>query len=583
MARLTKMQPRALTIAGSDSGGGAGIQADLKTFTVLGTYGTSVITAVTAQNTREVSGVFPLTAEEVDAQLDAVLSDIGTDSVKTGMLVNGDIIKAVAERLAQHKRHRLTGNATETDDIRGDDANLDIQHAVNPDIGHDVNPGIQHVLNPGSQLRPYSLNLVVDPVMIAKSGDALLEQASVSALREHLLPMATLVTPNVPEAEVLTGLTVQSRDDMIAAGRRLLTFGVEAVLITGGHLSGSQANDVLITEDEVRWFPARKIDTPNTHGTGCTLSAAIAAGLAHGLTLVDAVQQAKEYITIAIANAPDLGTGHGPTNHLAWLERSQKNEDPSRPTGSVFQQNRLARSVLQDRLTGSVLQKQLDESVHQKRLAGSALEQRLALYVIVDGKTPLDLVERLLDAGVGSIQLRDKQISAGEQVHIARQLQRICRAKGALFFVNDHVDVALAMGADGVHIGQDDMPLKEARLLLGPHALIGVTAKTVNEAKAAAAEGADYLGVGPIYESPTKPGRSPLGTQAIKHIGEAVSLPQVGISGIMPGRAAPVIEAGAVGVAVISSVLHADDPVKAAGAIAEEVRTARNRRLKSGA
>lgn len=258
---------RALTIAGSDSGGGAGIQADLKTFTVLGTYGMSVITAVTAQNTIGVSGVYPLTAEQVAAQLEAVLSDIGTDAVKTGMLVNAQVIEAVAATLRRYNAR----------------------------------------------------NLVIDPVMVAKSGDKLLADDSHHALREHLLPLATVVTPNIPEAEALTGATVRTKEDMLAAGRQLLSFGCSAVLITGGHLEGGGADDVLLTADEVRWFPAAKIDTPNTHGTGCTFSAAIAAGLASGLGLIAAVEQAKQFITDAVAHAPSLGGGHGPTNHLVWL------------------------------------------------------------------------------------------------------------------------------------------------------------------------------------------------------------------------------------------------------------------------
>lgn len=258
---------RVLTIAGSDSGGGAGIQADLKTFTVLGTYGMSVITAVTAQNTLGVTGVYPLTAEQVATQLEAVLSDIGTDAVKTGMLVDASVIEAVA-----------------------------------------------------AALRRYSVgNLVIDPVMVAKSGDKLLAQEAHNALKRHLLPLAAIVTPNIPEAEELTGMTIRTREDMIEAGRRLLDFGSQAVLITGGHLEGNSADDVYLTADEVQWFPAAKIDTQNTHGTGCTLSAAIAAGLASGLSPIEAVEQAKRFITDAIAQAPNLGGGHGPTNHLVWL------------------------------------------------------------------------------------------------------------------------------------------------------------------------------------------------------------------------------------------------------------------------
>lgn len=265
---------KVLTIAGSDSGGGAGIQADLKTFTVLNTYGMSVITAVTAQNTLGVSGVYPLSAEQVTTQLEAVLSDIGTDAVKTGMLVDAAIIEAVAATL---RRHSVA-------------------------------------------------NLVIDPVMIAKSGDKLLADEAHDAMRRQLLPLATVVTPNIPEAQVLTGITVRTKDDMIKAARKLQSLGCPHVLITGGHLKGDGADDLFLTKGDVRWLPATKIPTVNTHGTGCTLSAAIAAGLASGLRPMVAVKQAKRFITDAIAQAPDLGGGHGPTNHLAWLGKVAPDE-----------------------------------------------------------------------------------------------------------------------------------------------------------------------------------------------------------------------------------------------------------------
>lgn len=260
--------PRALTIAGSDSGGGAGIQADLKTFTVLRVYGTSVLTAVTAQNTLGVHGVYPLTAAQVAAQLDAVLGDIGTDAAKTGMLFDVPIIETVADRV---RRYRVT-------------------------------------------------HLVVDPVMIAKGGQPLLLPSAQAAVRDLLLPLAAAVTPNLPEAEALTGLTIRSRADMIAAGRRLVALGARAAVIKGGHLDGGQADDVLVTGDTVEWLPAERVETRHTHGTGCTFSAALTAGLARGLGLRDAVRQAKAFITLAIRQAPGIGAGHGPTNPLAWLE-----------------------------------------------------------------------------------------------------------------------------------------------------------------------------------------------------------------------------------------------------------------------
>lgn len=264
---------RVLTIAGSDSGGGAGIQADLKTFTVLGTFGMSVITAVTAQNTVGVTGVYPLTAGQVVAQLEAVLSDIGADAVKTGMLFDASIIEAVATTLKRYS------------------------------VG----------------------NLVIDPVMVAKSGARLLADEAHDALCKYLIPMAAVVTPNIPEAEQLTGVTIRTRQDMVEAGRRLLDLGCQVALVKGGHLE-DEATDLYLTADETHWFPASKIDTPNTHGTGCTFSAAIAAGLAAGLSPFQAVERAKRFITDAIAHAPKLGRGHGPTNHLVWLGRTVRHE-----------------------------------------------------------------------------------------------------------------------------------------------------------------------------------------------------------------------------------------------------------------
>ena len=210
-----------------------------------------------------------MTAEQVAAQLEAVLSDIGTDAVKTGMLFDASVIEAVARILRRYN------------------------------VG----------------------NLVIDPVMVAKSGDKLLADEAHDALKKHLVSQATIVTPNIPEAEELTGVTVRTKEDMIEAGRQLLAMGCQSVLITGGHLEGESADDLYLTADEAHWFPATKIDTPNTHGTGCTLSAAIAAGLASGLSPVNAVERAKRFITDAIAHAPKLGGGHGPTNHLVWLEK----------------------------------------------------------------------------------------------------------------------------------------------------------------------------------------------------------------------------------------------------------------------
>jgi hydroxymethylpyrimidine/phosphomethylpyrimidine kinase len=259
---------RALTIAGSDSGGGAGIQADLKTFTVFGVFGMSAVTAVTAQNTCGVVGVHAVPAAFVRQQIDAVVSDIGVDAAKTGMLVSAEIIRTVAG--AVHA------------------------HAIAP--------------------------LVVDPVMLAQSGGALLEPAACATLRRELLPLATLVTPNVPEAEALTGMTIRSVAEMRNAARALIDQGAAACLVKGGHLSGDEAVDVFDDGRNAIELRVARLPTPHTHGTGCQLSAAITAELARGAPLLAAVECAKRFITVAIRNALAIGTGAGPANPLAWLK-----------------------------------------------------------------------------------------------------------------------------------------------------------------------------------------------------------------------------------------------------------------------
>ena len=258
--------PIALTIAGSDSGGGAGIQADLKTFQHFRVFGTSAITAITAQNTRGVSRWIAVPVEMIEEQIEAVASDLRPAAAKTGMLADAAIVSAVA---ASVRRHSLAP-------------------------------------------------LVVDPVMVSASGDALLEGEAVTALRELLVPLATLVTPNLDEAEVLLGQTVRDVEAMEQAGRMLVARGATAVLIKGGHLVGDVAIDVLVHGNRVRTFVHPRIVTQHTHGTGCTLSAAITALLALGAELDAAVEQSIEWVHRAIRTAPYIGAGHGPLNH--WSE-----------------------------------------------------------------------------------------------------------------------------------------------------------------------------------------------------------------------------------------------------------------------
>ena len=256
-----------LTIAGSDSGGGAGIQADLKTFGALGVYGTSAITAVTAQNTVEVTRIQPIDPEVVAAQIDAVAGDIGIDAAKTGMLWSAAIIEAVAAALA---RHRVP-------------------------------------------------NLVVDPVTISKSGARLLQEEALQALKERIIPLAAIITPNLPEAEMLADRPIPDAEGMREAARIIHGLGARRVVIKGGHAEGPNVVDLYYDGEDFQELKAERIKTRSNHGTGCTFSAAIAAYLAHGLPPLDAVSRAKEFLTAAILSAPGLGKGAGPLNHFHTL------------------------------------------------------------------------------------------------------------------------------------------------------------------------------------------------------------------------------------------------------------------------
>ena len=257
----------ALSIAGSDSSGGAGIQADIKTMTMNGVYAMSVITALTAQNTTGVFGVMEVTPQFLLKQMDAVFEDIRPDAVKIGMVSSGELIETMVERLKAYEAR----------------------------------------------------NVVVDPVMVATSGSRLIDEKAVTVLKEKLLPLAVLVTPNIPEAEVLSGILIQKEEDMVKAAERISDIYGCAVLCKGGH-SVNDANDLLYRDGKARWFRGKRIDNPNTHGTGCTLSSAIASNLAKGYDLEMSVQRGKDYVSGALMDMLDLGRGSGPMNHAFDLQ-----------------------------------------------------------------------------------------------------------------------------------------------------------------------------------------------------------------------------------------------------------------------
>ncbi len=264
------MTGRVLIVAGSDSGGGAGIQADIKAVTALGGYAATAITALTAQNTLGVHGIHEVEPDFVRRQIRVVLDDIGADCIKTGMLHRREIVDAVADEL---------------------------------------------------EAAGASIPMVVDPVMVAKGGARLLDEDTGARFIERIVRRARVLTPNLPEAEALTGRTIASVGDMEAAGRQLLDMGCAAVMMKGGHLQGDELTDLLVTGDGIRRFTGRRIHSRHTHGTGCTLASAIAAGLAAGMDLGDAVARARDYVQAAIRTAPGLGQGHGPLNHAHGLEK----------------------------------------------------------------------------------------------------------------------------------------------------------------------------------------------------------------------------------------------------------------------
>ncbi len=264
-----------LSIAGSDPSGGAGIQADLKTFAANGVYGMAAITALTVQNTVGVQGIHLVPAKFVSSQIEAIFSDIAVSSVKVGMVGNAEIAEGVGTTLAKYR----------------------------------------------------NLISVVDPVMVAKGGSPLLDKKAIQAVKDNLIPLATIVTPNLPEAAILLGSSIaKSEDDMVYQGKALLNLGPKSILMKGGHSEGITSNDLLVTENNYVWFKEKRINTKNTHGTGCTLSSSIASFLAKDFSVEESVSKAKKFVTNAIRNSEKLsvGKGHGPTNHFYALEGSNK-------------------------------------------------------------------------------------------------------------------------------------------------------------------------------------------------------------------------------------------------------------------
>lgn len=478
----------ALTIAGFDPSGGAGISADLRVFAGLGVAGLSVSTALTVQNSRGVQAVHPVGVDILEAQLEALFSDAAIAAVKIGMLAGADQVRAAVRAI--------------------------------------------------ERFRPP--HVILDPVLSSTGGVPLLDGPGRSALVRELLPLCGLVMPNLPEAAALTGLKVARAPDMAAAGERLLRLGAGAVLIKGGHRAG-RPTDILYRAGVVPTaFVGARVATIHAHGTGCLLSSATASYLALGFELEDSIRRAKNGVSRALETPVVVGGGRGYPDILA-----------------------AARA----------------DVAHARRLAGLN-----GLYAVTDeslrpGRSPEKLVRAALAGGANVVQLRAKGLGIQALVRLAKRLNRIAHARGALFIVNDRVDAALAADADGVHLGPEDMPPADARRILGGERLIGVSVGTVREARLASPH-ASYFGVGAIFGSKTKSDAGPpVGLRRLREIGQACpGRPLVAIGGIDAGNIEDAARAGAAAAAVVSAIAGAADVTQAARRLAAGFASAANGR-----
>ena len=497
----------ALTIAGSDPSGGAGMQADLKTFSALGVYGATAITAVTVQNTQSVKYVHTLPPQVVYDQIVGVMEDLCVDAVKIGMVNDADTLDAIVRALSERKPKFL----------------------------------------------------VVDPVMVSTSGCALMQPDALVIMKERLLPMADLVTPNLPEAWTLAGT-----DTLVdEAAQKILELGVKALLIKGGHAEGKTKTDYLYINNgggvKRVEFTSETVETKNTHGTGCTLSSAIAAFAARGCGLEDAVRKAKDYLTGALKAGADVvvGKGHGPVCHF-FKPASGQADKQTDCLQVVTDCNPSNLVCLSTRLSSAVNLQFITHFTEKYSYADSAMIA--------------------LEGGCRWIQLRMKDADEAEIERVARLVLPECRRRGAVFVIDDHVDLALRVGVDGVHLGKNDMPVSEARRLAGADFVIGGTANTFEDVQKLAAQGADYIGCGPFRFTTTKKKLAPmLGIEGYKRIlsqmkGCGITLPLVAIGGITCGDIPQLMAAGVSGIALSGSVLRAENPVEEMKKVVEKLK-----------
>lgn len=467
-------KPITWTIAGSDSGGGAGIQADLKTMNALGTMGCSVITALTAQNTLGISEIEYPSQSMLVGQIAALTADLPPTAIKIGMLGNAATIETVSQHLA-----------------------------------------------------PLNVYTVFDPIMVSSSGKALFESHAISVLICRLMPLVHLLTPNIGEAEVLLGRKLKDKPDVEAAAIDLIKFGVKSVLIKGGHLPGAQCRDYWTDGTRKVWLASPRLDVTHTHGTGCTLSSAITACRALGYDELDAVVLGKAYVNQGLRKGTRVGKGRGPLAHEGW---------PDSP----------------DDLP------QIGESTTNIEFPDCGPEP-LGFYPIVDRAAWL---EKLLPIGVRTIQLRIKDLAGAALNSEIQKAVAVARRFDARLFVNDHWKIALQHKAYGVHLGQEDLPDADLRALSESGVRLGVSVRSYAEAARVAWMRPSYTAIGAIFATGSKDiNYKPVGVEEFGRLRKLIRGPVVAIGGVTLEKATELTAAGANGLAVISDVLSAVDPV----------------------
>lgn len=464
-----RQYPTALTIAGSDSGGGAGLQADMKTMEAHQVFSTTVVVGLTAQNTLGVDAAQPASVDMIDGQFAAVMADFDVRAAKTGALFDAERVKAVARNIREYQ--------------------------------------IQH--------------LILDPVMVAKGGAALLDEAGVQALKSELLPLAELITPNIPEAELLAGMAIRNLEDMKQAAVKIQALGVQNVMVKGGHLSDTAVLDYIALGDEHFVLEGIKVPGKRKHGTGDTLSAAITSQLAKGMSLKKAILMGHRYMNQIIGHPLYIGHGHGPLNHGLWT----------------------------------------DPNVFRKQLPKDAWACQFVVGLANVGESEQALVDIVRDAcaaGITLVQYREKggaEKTFDERLRIGKQLRDICWAYDVLFFIDDDVDLAIALNADGVHVGQSDSDVAEIAQR-APQLLIGLSVLNLAEEQESqkVQQYLSYIGVGPVFATTTKKdAKAPIGLKGLAAVKQASDLPVVAIGGVGESNAKAIRAAGADGLAAISA------------------------------